>query len=66
MFVGIQLYIYILSVILHDRLFKHIGSCTVCKKDIIINYMLIITLIRLGGLVIEAKILAPVGFPGHT
>ena len=43
----------------------HIGFCTVCKKDIIINYMLIL-LYFLGGLVIAAKILALVRSPGHT
>ena len=36
------------------------------KKDIIIHYMLIIILFRLGGLVIAAKILALVRCPGNT
>ena len=46
----------------------HIGFCTVCKKDIIINYMLIL-LYFLGGLEqrqVWAKILALVRSPGHT
>ena len=36
------------------------------KKDIIINYMLILLYFFLGGLVIAAKILALVRSPGHT
>ena len=43
----------------------HIGFCTVCKKNIIISYMLIL-LYFLGGLVIAARILALVRSPGHT
>ena len=38
--------------------------CTVCKKDIIINYMLIIPF--LGGLVIVAKIVVLVKSPRHN